>query len=326
MAHQQGKDRVNQETEPVLALGAMWSQEFGNAMEAMAGERPELDVHSGAGAGLPRKNLRAARDKNSEGDIVWWKQVFDASPGSAVWIGTPRELCNQLGQPILAAAGIESTDANELRDTYLEVVRQSLGSFASAIGAQISREVVCIDGSEEEPPRDRTIGCEIAISRAGEQLPPLIFLLNKEMLEATARFSPSDAAAEESAATAEPGEPKRELSTRASSTLNLLMDVELPVSVSFGRTRVRMQEILKLITGSIIELDRSISEPVEVIVNNCVVARGEVVVVDGNYGVRINEVMSRSDRLRESRRSLLPLHRTGASASGRSGKANILTA
>ena len=72
------------------------------------------------------------------------------------------------------------------------------------------------------------------------------------------------------------------------------MDVELPVSVSFGRTRVRLQEILKLITGSIVELDRSISEPVEVIVNNCVVARGEVVVVDGNYGVRISEVMSRA--------------------------------
>jgi len=44
-----------------------------------------------------------------------------------------------------------------------------------------------------------------------------------------------------------------------------------------------------------------------VIVNNCVVARGEVVVVDGNYGVRINEVMSRTERLQESRRSLLPV-------------------
>jgi flagellar motor switch protein FliN len=87
--------------------------------------------------------------------------------------------------------------------------------------------------------------------------------------------------------------------------------------VSFGRTRVRIQEILKLITGSIIELDRSIAEPVEVIVNNCVVARGEVVVVDGNYGVRINEVMSRRERLQESRRSLLPIGRSAASLPAR---------
>jgi flagellar motor switch protein FliN/FliY len=298
---------VNQGNEPILALGATWSQQFGNALEAMADERPILEVGPGPG--------------NLDGDHVWWKQVFDASPGSAIWIGTDREACGVLGQRILSAAGVESTDENELRDTYLEVVRQSLGSFASAIGAQVDREVVCTDGSEEAPPRDRTVGCEIAISCSGKQLPPLVFLLNKEMLEATARFSSADAPAEERAPatlSGSGGEPEQELSPRASSTLNLLMDVELPVSVSFGRTRVRVQEILKLITGSIIELDRSISEPVEVIVNNCVVARGEVVVVDGNYGVRINEVMSKKERLQESRRSLLPIHRSGVSAPGRS--------
>ena len=293
--------------EPILALGATWSQQFGNALEAMADERPVLEVGPGPG--------------NLDGDRVWWKQVFDASPGSAIWIGTDRDACSVLGQRILSAAGVESTDEKELRDTYLEVVRQSLGSFASAIGAQIDREVVCTEGAEEAPPRDRTVGCEIAITCSGTQLPPLVFLLNKEMLEATARFSSADAPAEQLAPVtlaASGGEPEHELSPRASSTLNLLMDVELPVSVSFGRTRVRVQEILKLITGSIIELDRSISEPVEVIVNNCVVARGEVVVVDGNYGVRINEVMSKKERLQESRRSLLPIHRSGVSAPGRS--------
>ena len=272
-------------------------------MEAMADERPVLEAGPSPG--------------RLEGDRIWWKQVFDASPGSTIWIGTVPEACIALGQRILSAAGIESAEQNELRDTYLEVVRQSLGSFASAIGAQVGREVVCTEGSEEEPPRDRTTGCEIAISGSGGQLPPLIFLLNKEMLEAVARSSPAESAAEEPVSPAVAGELEHEFSPRASSTLNLLLDVELPVSVSFGRTRVRMQEILKLITGSIIELDRSISEPVEVIVNNCVVARGEVVVVDGNYGVRINEVMSKRERLQESRRSLLPISRPGGSAQGR---------
>jgi flagellar motor switch protein FliN/FliY len=183
----------------------------------------------------------------------------------------------------------------------------------------LNREVVCTEGCEEEPPRDRTTGCEIAVGHSGKPLPPLIFLLNKEMLESIARSLPAEVAVEERTPAPLSGEPEPELelSSRASSTLNLLMDVELPVSVSFGRTRVRVQEILKLITGSIIELDRSISEPVEVIVNNCVVARGEVVVVDGNYGVRINEVMSRKDRLKESRRSLLPIHRSSGGTTGK---------
>jgi flagellar motor switch protein FliN/FliY len=83
-----------------------------------------------------------------------------------------------------------------------------------------------------------------------------------------------------------------------SKTLDLLMDVALPVSVSFGKTSLEIREVLKLNTGSVVELDRLISEPVEVIVNNCVIARGEVVVVDGNYGVRVTHLASRADRMR----------------------------
>ena len=74
--------------------------------------------------------------------------------------------------------------------------------------------------------------------------------------------------------------------------------MELPVSVSFGRAELLLKDVLKLTTGSIVELNRGITEPVEVIVNNCVVARGEVVVMDGNYGVRIHQIISPQERLR----------------------------
>jgi flagellar motor switch protein FliN/FliY len=83
-----------------------------------------------------------------------------------------------------------------------------------------------------------------------------------------------------------------------SKTLALLLEVELPVSVSFGRAQLPLRDVLKLSSGSIVELNRSVTEPVEVIVNNCVIARGEVVVIEGNYGVRINQIISREERLR----------------------------
>ncbi len=67
--------------------------------------------------------------------------------------------------------------------------------------------------------------------------------------------------------------------------------------MSFGRTKLALQEVLKLTAGSIVELNRSISDPVELIVNNCVVALGEVVVIEGNYGVRILRIASREKRL-----------------------------
>jgi len=56
--------------------------------------------------------------------------------------------------------------------------------------------------------------------------------------------------------------------------------------------------VLKLTSGSIVELNRTVTEPVEIIVNNCVIAKGEVVVIEGNYGVRIHQVISRNERLR----------------------------
>jgi flagellar motor switch protein FliN/FliY len=72
----------------------------------------------------------------------------------------------------------------------------------------------------------------------------------------------------------------------------------MPVTISFGSTRLPLNEIAKLTTGSIVELNRSIAEPVEIMVNNRSIARGEVVVLEGNFAVRIKQVMSRNDRLR----------------------------
>jgi flagellar motor switch protein FliN/FliY len=81
-----------------------------------------------------------------------------------------------------------------------------------------------------------------------------------------------------------------------SKTFDLLLGVHLPVSVSFGKTNMMVKEVLKLTTGSIVELNRAVTEPVDIIVNNCIIARGDVVVVAGNYGVRVREIISREQR------------------------------
>jgi len=80
--------------------------------------------------------------------------------------------------------------------------------------------------------------------------------------------------------------------------IELLLDVELPVSVSFGYSEMQLKDVLKLGTGSVIELDKSVNDPVAIIVNHKQIAKGEVVMVDGNYGVRILEVESTAERIR----------------------------
>jgi len=71
-----------------------------------------------------------------------------------------------------------------------------------------------------------------------------------------------------------------------------LMNVDLPVSIRFGATEMVLADVLKLTTGSIVEFNHLLNEPVNVVVNDCLVARGAVVIVDGNYGVRISEVVT----------------------------------
>lgn len=80
--------------------------------------------------------------------------------------------------------------------------------------------------------------------------------------------------------------------------IDLILDVELPVSVSFGNAEMQLKDILKLGSGSVIELNKAVNDPVTIIVNHKPVAKGEVVMVDGNYGVRILEVESTADRIR----------------------------
>src|SRR5256714_6341390 len=80
--------------------------------------------------------------------------------------------------------------------------------------------------------------------------------------------------------------------------LALLMDVQLPVSIRFGETEMILEEIIKLGVGSVIELNSGIDQPVELVVNNRILARGEVVTVDGFYGIRITEITSAGERFK----------------------------
>ena len=80
--------------------------------------------------------------------------------------------------------------------------------------------------------------------------------------------------------------------------IDLLMDVNLPISIELGRTRMSISDILSLGPGSVVELNKLAGEPVDVMVNGKIVAKGEVVVIDENFGVRITQLMTPEQRLK----------------------------
>ncbi|MDF1511885.1 flagellar motor switch protein FliN, partial [Robertmurraya sp. DFI.2.37] len=83
--------------------------------------------------------------------------------------------------------------------------------------------------------------------------------------------------------------------------LNMLFDIPLQVTVELGRTKRSVKGILELSPGSIIELDKLAGEPVDILVNNHLIAKGEVVVIDENFGVRVTDIISQTDRLNKLR-------------------------
>jgi len=92
--------------------------------------------------------------------------------------------------------------------------------------------------------------------------------------------------------------PQGQISQTGPNNIDLLLDVPLEITVELGRTTMLVKDILELGTGSVIELDKLAGEPVEILVNNKLIAKGEVVIIDENFGVRITKIISPEERVR----------------------------
>ncbi|NLL98042.1 MAG: flagellar motor switch protein FliN, partial [Tepidanaerobacter sp.] len=84
----------------------------------------------------------------------------------------------------------------------------------------------------------------------------------------------------------------------ASASIDLILDVPLEITVELGRTNKTIKEILEISPGTIIELDKMSGEPMDILVNGKLVAKGEVVVIDENFGVRITEIIDSIERVK----------------------------
>jgi len=213
---------------------------------------------------------------------------FNGIDGAAVWIVASEPNWRRISQAVLEVAGIDDADDETVRSNFIEVAGQTMSGLGQALSMRLKREITsnaAVEATDGLPSGLQGINLEIDLG-AGKS--NIAFAVTPQLLDAISERTPQVDGT--SARVAEVNSDGRALS--------LLFDVELPVSVSFGRAQLPLKDIIKLTSGSIVELNRAISEPVEIIVNNCVIARGDVVVVEGNYGVRIQQVVSRQERLR----------------------------
>jgi len=87
-----------------------------------------------------------------------------------------------------------------------------------------------------------------------------------------------------------------------SNNLDMILDIPVNLTVELGRTKIAIRSLLQLAQGSVVELDGLAGEPMDVLVNGCLIAQGEVVVVNDKFGIRLTDIISPSERLRRLQR------------------------
>ncbi len=283
--------------EPARQLVDQWAESLAQVLESMTDRKPEVRWQAASGE---LAEVRGTVEEN-DAELLWWEQHFQIGPGATAWIAAPRGVWEYAGILTLKAAGLENVESGEAKNTWFEIIGQSLGSAARALTTLLGREVTCEAGAERPPEIAPQEWAVVSISFDETKLPALLLAFSPQLTTVIATPPSPASEVQHQGSAPTPNSETDAFIPKRSKTMDLLLDVDLPVSISFGRTHLPMIDVLKLTTGSIVELNRGVNEPVEVMVNDCLIARAEVVVVDGNYGVRILEIASRNDRIRSIR-------------------------
>jgi flagellar motor switch protein FliN len=273
-----------------------WGQSLARAIEAM-------------GAELPSFNKSTSGEQPQGEASLWWSQEFSLSPGHALWIGAAEAAWTEIGATALRAVGIEPTNPVDVRDTYREILVQSLTSLGRSLTARCKQEVACLQGDFLAAPPENGDSGFVSFQMGQGPAISLCAKASPAFLEAlAAKSAPAETAAGQSETST-----AQDAAQSAVAALRSLSDLEMPISISFGTGTVPLQDALMLKRGSLVALDQRADEPVEFRVNDRLIARGEIVVVDDSYAVRIVELVSRGERLRcansvQQAEALLPSH------------------
>lgn len=268
-----------------------WSEDFRKTCEMASGVSPVLDRAGEGGQELA--------DGGKREGFCWIRMqvAFPAGAGS-FWVGCADEFLDACLTDLAPTKGEREETFRGLLD---ESLHATVKRFAGASGSGVKVDSCSIESAG--PPEDLEVeGLSVVFDQ--KQLSPILLGFDDAFVSGIGRLS----ASARSAAPAEPMDTStlRRLADFAASdaapkvedpSLNRLADVKLPVAVCLGSVRLPMSEVLKATSGSVIELDQQAGDLVEIRVQDVVVARGEVVSVDGNYGVRLKEVLDRPARL-----------------------------
>ncbi len=233
---------------------------------------------------------------------------FSGVAAGRAMVMVPPSLATALGDMMLGGEG-ESKD--EMGDDDLDAIKEIISNITGAMSTTL--------GSQKELPKF-AIKAEdaIFISEDGDidleaysKLYVFTFVLGTinslmmlavdhailSKLEALPEAAVSVSSEENGTSPTNNGNTSRKLDEGEMKNIGLIMDVKLPVRVRIGKKKMLLKDVLSMDIGSVIELNQLANDPLDILVDDHVIAQGEVVIVDGNFGVQITSIGSKRDRL-----------------------------
>jgi flagellar motor switch protein FliN len=261
---------TRQETDSKPHLITAWTRAAEQVFEGLTKVKP----------GLQWKLQEAADDVSLA--VKWWEARYEGGDQRA-WIGVATPAALELNRLADAVSGSSETQAES------PGVESTIESLCSIFAEFLSRETgktltwKSLDRLAE-PPRPSVVYTTEITLQEGSVL-SLLVGFNAELRDGFEQ----------------PPSQRRPVTPAQGAGFGALFDLELPLRVRFGRTQMALERVLQLQVGSVLELEGTSEDPVDLLVNGSLVARGEVVAIEGYYGVRILEVTGKDPRAAASR-------------------------
>jgi len=267
-------------------------------IEALVGEAPTLEL---------KEEQELSIISNIIPPIVLVKLKVSGDVEATAMVALPPNLSASLSDMMMGEEASDREDVNDDDiDATKEIVSNIFGAIANSLSAQKELPVLSFSIENIEFISDDS---EISLESYSRMyvykfglgdLSSLMMFIIDETLQNSLFGAPASAASDTPASASPSGDCASEevhLSNDEMNNIALIMDVKLPVRVRIGKKRMLLKDVLNMDIGSVIELNQLANDPLEILVDNHVIAQGEVVIVDGNFGVQITSIGTKKERL-----------------------------
>jgi len=277
----------------------LFQDEVINTINSMVGQSPSLDL---------KEEQTLSIVSNIIPPIILIKLTVSGAVDASVMVALPPNLAAGLSDLMMGEE--ETTDREDINeddiDATKEIISTIFGTIGNVLAAQsdipiLSFKVDNIEfvNGEDEVALDSFTKMYVYQFAMGSLSSLLMFIIDESLENKLFGNSEDTASIDVSSASPDISNESTcvQLNTEEMGNISLIMDVKLPIRVRIGKKKMLLKDVLNMDIGSVIELNQLANDPLDILVDNHVIAQGEVVIVDGNFGIQITSIGSKRERL-----------------------------